>query len=137
VVKTYVLLIGLLISGSAYAGKPTAPPLRGDVGPAGAVGANGSDAAVSKFEAGLGAGVRLFDTRLFSGGLLYQHGFIRPSNSIFGMVGLKLGSSYEERELDKLREQISSYIARQGLVEGKEARVVDREKPVRAVIKAR
>jgi hypothetical protein len=111
--KLIVLLV--LVSGIGFsAGKNQNSP--GPQGPAGADGVNGkdgNDSSVPKWQAGIGAGVRVWDSKHTSGNFLYLHDFVRPQNAVYGIVGLKLGKSSEDREIDKLRADLAALKASQ------------------------
>jgi hypothetical protein len=77
----------------------------GPVGKAGQsiTGPAGQDASIDHtLTAGLGFGMRLYDARHYSLNTLYTHDFVHSGNSVFGLITIKLGKSWEERRIDKL-----------------------------------
>lgn len=97
---------------SGPAGKPGSPGTAGVAGPAGAAGAPGQasasdpDPGDNSLFYGVGTDVRFYDAKHYGLHATYVHDFNHGINAVFGIVAIKLGSSYEEREIAKLKKQI-------------------------------
>jgi hypothetical protein len=55
---------------------------------------------------GAGADVRLYDAKYWGLHTLYTHDFNHNDNSVYGLIGIKLGKSYEERVMARQDKEI-------------------------------
>lgn len=123
------LLLVILLACSSWATSIQYPPAQ--PGPQGPPGEDGRDAG-ERNPVNLGVDVRVYDAKEWSLHTGYQHDLKSGGNGIYGMVGLKIGQSHEEREIDRLREEIKALKARQ-----EEIPPAPKEKPIRGVIRGK
>jgi hypothetical protein len=120
------LLLVILLACSSWATSIQYPLTQ--PGPQGPPGEDGRDAG-ERNPVNIGADVRVYDSQYWSLHTGFAHDVKSGGNAIFGMVGLKVGKSYEEREIERLKEQINSLMAKE-----KEPSP-PKEKPIRGVIR--
>lgn len=53
--------------------------------------------------AGYGVNVRMYDAQHFGLGALFTHDVRHDNKSIFGMLNVKIGKSYEEKKIEELK----------------------------------
>lgn len=76
----------------------------GASGAPGTAGTNGSDANTdNSLFWGVGTDVRWYDAKYWGLHTTYTHDFNHGQNAVFGIIAVKIGKSYEEKEMEQLK----------------------------------
>lgn len=132
-----------LVANLAIAESDRKPPQLepGPPGPAGPAGPPGMNAPTrSSWDAGVGADLRVWDSQHMTGTLSYKRDFVRPANSFYGVVGLRLGESHQDRQIESLKRKLGEItqllVEQQKVTTGMQATTVGPE-PIKAVIRGK
>jgi len=103
-----VLFMGVSLAQAGDYGRTK--PIVGPPGPAGQNGTNGEDAD-GQLSINLGLSARLYDAKYWQINSAYTHDVYHGGNALWGLVGLKIGKSYEQKEMKQLRAALDEQVA--------------------------